>query len=67
LDWASDGAFGEEAMAFWNAMEEDLQRDKMIACQKSKGKMELLNLHSSINYGDAKDPFRRRKDKAHLV
>jgi hypothetical protein len=67
LDWASDGAFGEEAMAIWDAMEKDFQRDKMIARQKSKGKMELLNLHSSINYGDAKDPFRRRKGKAHMV
>jgi uncharacterized membrane protein YjjP (DUF1212 family) len=32
-------------------MEEEFQREKMIACQKSKGKRELLNLHSSINYG----------------
>lgn len=63
LDWASDGAFGEEAMAIWDAMEEDFQRDKMIARQKFKGKRELLNLHSSINYGDTKDPFRRRKGK----
>jgi hypothetical protein len=67
LDWASDGAFGEEAMAIWDAMGEDFQRDKMFARQKSKGKRELLNLHSSINYGDAKDPFRRRKGKAHMV
>jgi len=28
-------------------MEEEFQRDKMISHQKSKGKSELLNLHSS--------------------
>jgi hypothetical protein len=67
LDWVSNGAFREEAMAIWDAMEEDFQRDKMIACQKYKGKRKLLNLHSSINYGDMKDPFRRRKGKAHMV
>jgi hypothetical protein len=47
LDWASEGAFGEEALAIWDAMEEEFQRDKMISHQKSKGKSELLNLHSS--------------------
>jgi hypothetical protein len=44
-------------------MEEEIQRDKMISCQKSKGKRELLNLHSSINYGDAKPSARRKKGK----
>jgi hypothetical protein len=54
LDWALEGDFGEEALAISVAMEEDFQREKMIARQKSKGKRELLNLHSSINYSDAK-------------
>jgi hypothetical protein len=72
LDWALDGDFaldrdfGEEAMAIRDAMEEEFQRDKIIARQKSKGKRELLNLHSSINYGDDLVPFRRRKGKAHV-
>jgi hypothetical protein len=72
LDWAWDedfalaGDFGEEAMAIRDAMEEEFQRDKMIARQKSKGKRELLNLHSSINYGDDFIPARRRKGKAHV-
>jgi hypothetical protein len=72
LDWALDedfalaGDFGEEAMAIRDAMKEEFQRDKMIARQKSKGKRELLNLHSSINYGDDLVPFRRRKGKAHV-
>jgi hypothetical protein len=62
-----EGAFGEAALAIRDAMEEDFQREKMIARQKSKGKMELLNLHSSINYGDSKVPSRSRKGKAHMM
>jgi hypothetical protein len=38
----------------------------MIACQKTKGKRELLNLKSSINYGDVSAPSRRGKGKAHM-
>jgi hypothetical protein len=44
-------------------MEEEFQRDKMISRQKSKGKRELLNLHSFINYGDSKPFARSRKGK----
>jgi hypothetical protein len=64
LDWAMDGDFGEEALAIRDAMEEEFQ---FFARQKSKGKKELLNLHSSINYGDANCPSRRRKGKAHML
>jgi hypothetical protein len=67
LDWALEGALGEEALAIREAMEEDFQREKMIGRQKSKGKRELLNLYSSINYGDAKVPSRSRKGKAHMM
>jgi hypothetical protein len=63
LDWASNGAFGEEALAIRDAIEEEFHRDKMISRQKSKGKRESLNLHSSINYGDAKPSARSRKGK----
>jgi hypothetical protein len=35
LDWAMEGDFGEKAMAIRDAMEEDYQRIKMIARQKS--------------------------------
>jgi hypothetical protein len=66
LDWAWEGSFGEEALAIRDAMEEDFRREKMIARQKSKGKRELLNLHSFINYGVAKDPSRSMKGKAHM-
>jgi hypothetical protein len=57
LDWAS------EAFAIRDAMEEEFQRDKMISRQKSKGKRELLNLHSSISYGDSMPSARSRKGK----
>jgi len=36
----------------------------MIARQKTKGKRELLNLKSSINYNVASAPSRREKGKA---
>jgi hypothetical protein len=64
LDWAMDGDFGEEALAIRDAMEEEFQ---FFARQKSKGKREILNLHSSINYGDANYPSRCRKGKAHML
>jgi len=38
LYWALEGAFGEETLAIRDAMEEEFQREKMIARQKSKGK-----------------------------
>lgn len=62
LDWDMDADF-EEALAIRDAMEEEFLREKMIARQKSKGKRELLNLQSSVNYGVASDSYRRRKGK----
>jgi len=67
LDWTLEWAFGEEALAIRDAMEKDFQREKMIGRQKSKRKRELLNLYSSINYGDAKVPSRSRKGKAYMT
>jgi len=67
LDWTLEWAFGEEALAIRDAMEKDFQREKIIARLKSKGKRELLNLYSSINYGDAKVPSRSRKGKAYMT
>jgi hypothetical protein len=61
LDWALDGAFEEETLAIWDIMEEEFLREKMLACQKSKSKRELLNLQSSINYGNGLASSRRRK------
>jgi len=60
LDWALDGPF-EEALAIRDVMEEEFLREKMLPCQKSKGKREFMNLQSSINYGDGLASSRRRK------
>jgi hypothetical protein len=51
----------------WNVMEEEFHRDKMLARQKTIGKMEVLNLKCSINYGDVSAPSRRWKGKAHMT
>jgi hypothetical protein len=67
LDWAVDGVHGEEFLAIRDAMEEEFYQDKMITRQKTKGKRELLNLKSSINYGDANTSFRRWKGKAYML
>jgi len=64
LDWLLDGVQGEESLAILDAMEDEFHRDKMIARQKIKGKRELLNLKSSMNYGVASAPSRRGKGKA---
>jgi hypothetical protein len=64
LDWTLDGVHGKESLAILDAMEDEFHRDKMIARQKTKGKSELLNLKSSINYGDASALSRRGKGKA---
>jgi hypothetical protein len=51
-------------MAIRDDMEDEFQ---FFVRQKSKGKMELMNLHSSINYGNANYPSRCRKNKAHML
>jgi hypothetical protein len=56
LDWVSDGV--------GDANEEELHRVKKGVRLKIKGKREVLNLKSSIDYGDASVSFRRRKGKA---
>jgi hypothetical protein len=40
---------------------------EMIERQKTKGKRELRNLQSSVNYGDVKASSRCRKGKAHML
>jgi hypothetical protein len=67
LDWEMNGFQDEESLAILDALEEDIHRDKMIACQKTKGKRELLNLKSSINYGDASTSSKRWKGKALML
>jgi hypothetical protein len=67
LDWAMDGVHGQDpSLANLDVIEEEFHWEKMIARQKTKGRRKLLNLKSSINYGDASEPSRRWKGKAHM-
>jgi hypothetical protein len=56
---------GEEdddpSLAILEDIEEDYHQVVKVAHPKSKGKKELLNLKSSINYGDANSSYRHRK------
>jgi len=56
----------------WNVSEEHNERfmtitEEMIKRQKTKGKKELLNLQSSVNYGDSKISSRCRRGKTHVI
>jgi hypothetical protein len=56
----------------WNASKEHNERfraitEEMIKRQKTKGKKELLNLQSSVNYRDSKISSRCRKGKTHVM
>jgi hypothetical protein len=56
----------------WTVTEEHGERfraiiDEMIKRQKTKGKRELLNLQSSVNYGAIKASPRCRKCKTHMM
>jgi len=65
LDWASDGVEDEDlSFAILDAIKEGFHRVKKGTRRKTKGRRELLNLESSINYGDASALSRRRKGKA---
>jgi hypothetical protein len=47
--------------------EEEFHRESMVARQKTKGRREMLNLKSSVNYGDDYATSRRRKSKAYMM
>jgi hypothetical protein len=67
LDWEVDGAEDEDpSLVILDAFEEDFLREVKVAHPKSKGRSEILNLVSSINYGDASASTRHRKGKAHV-
>jgi hypothetical protein len=56
----------------WNVSEEHNERfmaitEEMIKRQKSKGKKELLNLQSSVNYGDSNISSRCRRGNTHVI
>lgn len=54
LDWKVDSLEDEDlSLAILDAFEEDFLREVEVAHPKSKGRREILNLVSFINYGDA--------------
>jgi hypothetical protein len=58
-----DDGLDVESLAIHDAISEDFFRDRLVARKKTKGKRELLNLKSSVNYRDVSAPSRRRKDR----
>jgi hypothetical protein len=67
LDWEVDSAEDEDSsLAILDAFEKDFLQEVKVAHPKSKGRREILNLVSSINYGDASASTRHRKGKAHV-
>jgi len=68
LDWELDS--DEDvylSLAILEAIEEDFHRGVKVARPKTKGKREVLNLVSSINYGDVSASSRLRKGKVHIL
>jgi hypothetical protein len=55
------------SLAILDAFEEDFLLEVKVVRPKTKGRMEILNLVSSINYGDARASTRHRKGKAHVL
>jgi hypothetical protein len=62
---------GEEvkdpSLEFPDAIEEDFLQIVKFARPKNKGKREVLNLNSSINYDDASVSSWRGKNNAHVL
>jgi hypothetical protein len=53
LDWVSDGVEDEDtSFTLLDAIEEGFDRVNKGKCPKFKGRREVLNLKSSINYGN---------------
>jgi len=67
VDWEVDSAEDEDlSLAILDAFEEDFLLEAKVARPKSKGKRGILNLVSSINYGDTSASTWYRKVKAHV-
>ena len=58
-----DGDEEDRKLALLNEVKENFLWDIKVMQPRTKGKRELLNLESSINYGIASGPSRRRKGK----
>jgi hypothetical protein len=68
LDCALDGDEDDDpSLAILDAIDEEFHWKTMVARQKTKGMRELLNLKSSINYGNASAPSQRWQGKAHMM
>jgi len=68
LKWESDGAENEDsALALLDAIEEDFHQGSMGKRYKFKGRRELQNLKSSINYDVASVQSRSRRGKAQVL
>jgi hypothetical protein len=63
LDWKMNDGLEVESLAILDVITEDFYRDQLVAHKKTRGKRELLNLKSSVNYRDVSAPSRRRKGK----
>jgi hypothetical protein len=57
----------DPSLAMLEAIEEDFHREVKAVRPKTKGRREVLNLVSSINYSDSSASSRLRKGKAHVV
>lgn len=55
------------SLAILEAIEEDFHRGVKVARPKTKGRREVLNLVSFINFGDSNTSSWLRKSKAHMV
>jgi hypothetical protein len=67
-DGVSNGEEVEDpSLEFLNAIEDDLFWIVKLVRPKNKGRREVLNLNSSINYGDASVSSQRGKGKAHVL
>jgi hypothetical protein len=56
----------DPSLAILYAFEKDFLWEVKVVRPKSKGRREILNLVSSINYGDTSASTRHRKSKAHV-
>jgi hypothetical protein len=67
-DWEMDGVEDvDPSLAILEAIEEDFHWGVKAARPKIKGRREVLNLVSSINYGYASTCSRQRKGKTHML
>jgi len=68
LDWELDRVEDEDSsLAIMDAFKENFLQKVKVTRPKTKGRKEILNLVSTINYGDASVSSRHKKGKAHVL